>query len=711
MLEKIFHLKENHTDVKTELMAGVTTFMTMAYILAVNPSILSASGMDANAVLIATSLASFIGTALMALLANYPFALAPGMGLNAYFSYTVVLTMGYSWQLALMAVFVEGIIFIVLSLTNVREAIFNAIPMTLKSAVSVGIGLFVAFVGLQNAKLIVNSDSTLVTYQHFKGETFHSIGVGAILTLVGVLITAILLVKKVKGGILYGILITWVLGILCELTGIYIPNPDAGMYSVIPTSFISFDFSALGKTFGQVFKTDFSGVGILNFFAVMFSFLFVDLFDTLGTLIGVASKADMLDEEGKLPRIKGALMADSIATCAGAVLGTSTTTTFVESASGVTEGGRTGLTSMTTGILFLLAVVFSPLFLTIPSFATAPALIIVGYTILGGFRAVTTTDLIQSIVMSMALVAVLVYGISVAGGWGAVVENAQGISGYLTMMASHDAATGGSTSYSLLDIVSTMAWGLGYFGMPHILLRFMAIEDEKKLVLSRRIATVWVVIAMAASIVIGMVGLGMTRVGALEFLSGSSSETLIVRIASLISQHGVLAAVLAGLILAGILAATMSTADSQMLAAASSVSQNILQEFGHLKLSEKQSLFAARLTIICVSVVGVVLARDPDSSVFGIVSFAWAGFGGSFGAVVLCALFWKRCNWQGALAGMLCGGLMVFVWKYIVSPLGGVFGIYELLPAFLVSLAVCVVVSLVTPAPTEDILAEFDAAK
>ena len=218
-----------------------------------------------------------------------------------------------------------------------------------------GIGLFVAFVGLQNAKLIVNSDSTLVTYQHFKGETFSSVGVGAILALLGVAITAILLVKKVKGGILYGILITWVLGIVCELTGIYVPNPDAGMYTVIPTSFVSFDFSALGKTFGQVFKTDFSGVGILNFFAVMFSFLFVDLFDTLGTLIGVASKADMLDEEGKLPRIKGALMADSIATCAGAVLGTSTTTTFVESASGVTEGGRTGLTSMTTGILFLLA--------------------------------------------------------------------------------------------------------------------------------------------------------------------------------------------------------------------------------------------------------------------------------------------------------------------------------------------------------------------
>ena len=405
MLENVFHLKENHTDVKTEIMAGITTFMTMAYILAVNPNILSASGMDSEAVLIATALASFVGTALMALLANYPFALAPGMGLNAYFSYTVVLTMGYSWQLALMAVFVEGIIFIALSLTNVREGIFNAIPMTLKSAVSVGIGLFVAFVGLQNAKLIVNSDSTLVTYQHFKGETFHSVGVGAILALIGVAITGILLVKKVKGGILYGILITWVLGILCEVTGIYVPNADAGMYSVIPTAFVSFDFSALGKTFGQVFKTDFSGVGILNFFAVMFSFLFVDLFDTLGTLIGVASKADMLDEDGKLPHIKGALMADSIATCAGAVLGTSTTTTFVESASGVTEGGRTGLTSMTTGVLFLLAVVFSPLFLTIPSFATAPALIIVGFYMMGSALKIEFDDPAEGIPAFLTILA------------------------------------------------------------------------------------------------------------------------------------------------------------------------------------------------------------------------------------------------------------------------------------------------------------------
>ena len=289
MLEKFFHLKENHTDVKTEIMAGITTFMTMAYILAVNPNILSAAGMDSKAVLIATALASFIATALMAVLANYPFALAPGMGLNAYFAYTVVLTMGYSWQLALMAVFVEGVIFIALSLTNVREGIFNAIPMTLKSAVSVGIGLFVAFVGLQNAKLIVNSDSTLVTYQHFKGATFHSVGVGAILALLGVVITAILLVKKVKGGILYGILITWLLGIVCELTGIYVPDVEAGMYSVIPTAFVSFDFSALGETFGQVFKTDFSGVGLLNFFAVMFSFLFVEVPSTAPTQVPMES--------------------------------------------------------------------------------------------------------------------------------------------------------------------------------------------------------------------------------------------------------------------------------------------------------------------------------------------------------------------------------------------------------------------------------------
>lgn len=413
MLEQVFKLRENHTNAKTEIMAGITTFMTMAYILAVNPSILSAAGMDANAILIATSLSAFIGTALMALLANYPFALAPGMGLNAYFAYTVVLEMGYTWQLALMAVFAEGIIFILLSLTHVREAIFNAIPATLKSAVSVGIGLFIAFVGLQNAKLIVNSDSTLLTYQSFKGETFHSVGVGAILALIGVLVIAVMLVKKVKGAILYGILITWVLGILCELCGLYIPDVEAGMYSVIPTSFVSFDFSALGQTFGQVFKVDFTGLNLLDFFAVMFAFLFVDLFDTLGTLIGVASKADMLDENGRLPRIKGALLADAIATSAGALLGTSTTTTYVESASGVTEGGRTGLTAMTTGVLFLLAVVFSPLFLTIPSFATAPALIVVGFYMLGAVAKIDFDDLSDAIPAFLTIVAMpLAYSIS-----------------------------------------------------------------------------------------------------------------------------------------------------------------------------------------------------------------------------------------------------------------------------------------------------------
>ena len=412
-MEKLFHLKENHTDVKTEVMAGITTFMTMAYILAVNPNILSAAGMDAKAVLIATSLAAFVGTMLMAFLANYPFALAPGMGLNAYFAYTVVLSMGYSWQMALLAVFVEGIVFIVLSLTNVREAIFNAIPLTLKSAVSVGIGLFVTFVGLQNAKLIVNSDSTLLTYQHFKGETFHSVGIGALLTLVGVLLIAVMLIKNVKGAILYGIILTWVLGIICELTGIYVPDAEAGMYSVIPTAFVSFDFSSLGNTFGQVFNLDFTNFNIGNFIVVMFAFLFVDLFDTLGTLIGVASKADMLDEEGKLPRIKGALLADAIATSAGAVLGTSTTTTYVESASGVTEGGRTGLTAATTAVLFLLASIFSPLFLTIPSFATAPALIVVGFYMMGAVVKINFDDMTDAIPAFLTiLVMPLAYSIS-----------------------------------------------------------------------------------------------------------------------------------------------------------------------------------------------------------------------------------------------------------------------------------------------------------
>ena len=413
MFEKFFKLKENGTDVKTEVIAGLTTFMTMAYILAVNSNILSVAGMDKQALLIATALAAFVGTVLMALLANYPFALAPGLGLNAYFAYTVCGTMGYHWTIALAAVFVEGIIFIILSVTSVREAIFNAIPMTLKSAVSVGIGLFVAFIGLQDAKLIVNSDSTLVTYQTFKGETFHSVGVGAILALVGVFITAILLIKNVKGGILIGIIATWVLGMICEACGIYVPDPAAGMYSTIPSSIVSFDFTPFKETFGAVFRADFHSIKLVDFIVVMFAFLFVDMFDTIGTLIGVSSKADMLDENGKLPRIKPALLSDAIATCVGAVFGTSTTTTFVESASGVTAGGRTGLTSIVTAVLFLLSIVFSPLFLTIPSFAIAPALIIVGFYMMGAVAKINFEDMSDAIPAFLCIVAMpLAYSIS-----------------------------------------------------------------------------------------------------------------------------------------------------------------------------------------------------------------------------------------------------------------------------------------------------------
>ena len=377
MLEKLFKLKENNTTVKTEIGAGVTTFMTMAYILAVNPSILSEAGMDANAVLIATCLASFLGTMLMALLANLPFALSAGMGLNAYLTYTVVLGMGISWQVALFAVFIEGIIFIIMSLTNMREAIFNAIPLTIKQGVSVGIGLFIAFIGLQNAGLAVDS-STLVTITSFT-ENFSTSGICALLAVVGLLITSILYIRNVNGSILIGIIATWGLGMICQVAGIYVPNPEVGAYSLFPTGVMSADFSALGETFGQCFKIDFSGIGIFNFLVIIFSFLFVDLFDTLGTLIGVSTKADMLDEEGHLPGIKPALLADSIATSAGAVLGTSTVTTFVESSAGVVAGGRTGLTAMTTGVLFLFATLFSPLFTSIPSFATAPALIFVGF--------------------------------------------------------------------------------------------------------------------------------------------------------------------------------------------------------------------------------------------------------------------------------------------------------------------------------------------
>ncbi len=377
MLNKIFKLKENNTNIRTEITAGITTFMTMAYILAVNPSILSDAGMDPTAVLLATCIASFIGTAFMALFANLPFALSAGMGLNAFLAYTVVQGFGYPWQVALLAVFIEGVIFILLSFTNVREAIFNAIPLALKHGVSVGIGLFIAFIGLQNAGLSVANSSTLVSVVSFT-DNFSTSGICALLAIVGTFLTAILYIKRVKGSILIGIITTWLLGIICQLTGLYVPNTEAGYLSLIP-SFAMTDFTKLSETFGQCFNVDFSSVGILNFIVVIFSFLFVDLFDTLGTLIGVSTKAGMLDKDGKLPKIKPALMSDAIATTAGAVLGTSTTTTFVESSAGVAEGGRTGLTAMVTGLLFLVSMFFAPIFIAIPSFATAPALIIVGF--------------------------------------------------------------------------------------------------------------------------------------------------------------------------------------------------------------------------------------------------------------------------------------------------------------------------------------------
>ena len=412
MLERVFKLSAHKTDVRTEVMAGITTFMTMAYILAVNPSILGSTGMDSTAVLLATALASFLGTACMALMANLPFALSAGMGLNAYMAYTVVAGYGYSWQVALLAVFIEGLIFVVLSLTNVREAIFNAIPLNLKRGVSVGIGLFIAFIGLQNAGLCVDS-ATLVTITSFT-DNFHTAGICALLALVGLFLTAVFYIHNLKGAILFGILATWILGMLCQMTGIYVPTPDAGFYSMFPTLGMT-DFSKLGETFGQCFQVDFSAVGLINFVVVVFSFLFVDLFDTLGTLIGVATKADMLDEDGKLPGIKPALLSDAIATSAGAVLGTSTTTTFVESASGVAVGGRTGLTAMVTGVLFLVSTLFAPIFTAIPSFATAPALIMVGFLMVGTVTTIRfdLDNLTEAIPAYLAIIAMpLFYSIS-----------------------------------------------------------------------------------------------------------------------------------------------------------------------------------------------------------------------------------------------------------------------------------------------------------
>ena len=417
MLEKLFKLKENHTTVKTEILAGITTFMTMAYILAVNPSVLGATGMDQGAIFTATVLASVIGTVCMALFANYPFALAPGMGLNAYFAYTVVIGMGYPWQAALAAVFVEGVIFILLSLFNVREAIFNSIPANLKKAVSVGIGFFIAFIGLQNAKIVVGG-ATLVEFfslDAVEGGTMNDVGITVFLAIVGVFITSILVIKNVKGNILWGILATWILGIICQFAGIYVPNPDLGYYNLLPDFSAGISIPSLAPIFC---KLDFTAIPLSQFVVIVFAFLFVDMFDTLGTLIGVASKADMLDKDGKLPNIKGALLADAVGTTAGALLGTSTTTTFVESASGVTEGGRTGLTSMTTAILFALALLLSPIFLAIPSFATAPALIVVGFYMVNQVGMIDFTDFAEGIPAFICMAAMpFFYSISEVFPW------------------------------------------------------------------------------------------------------------------------------------------------------------------------------------------------------------------------------------------------------------------------------------------------------
>ncbi len=390
MFESLFQLKKHGTNVRTEIFAGITTFMTMAYIIVVNPNTLSGKdanltdviGMDWGAIFVATILAAVIGTLAMALMANYPFALAPGMGLNAFFIFSVVLkNNGFGWEVALAAVFVEGLIFILLTFVNIREALFNAIPIQLKYAVSAGIGLFIAFIGFQNSGIVVDG-ATLVTINP------DLIQIQIILTLIGILLTGVLIKKNVKGGILIGILVTWVLGMIAQKTGLYVVDIEAGLFSVIPDGIVA----PIPSLAPVAFKLDFSFLGNLDFWVIVFAFLFVDLFDTLGTLIGVSEKAGFLDKEGKLPKAKQALLADAIATTAGALLGTSTTTTYVESASGVADGGRTGLTGIVVAILFALALPFSPVFMAIPAFATAPALIVVGFYMMGSVTKIDFND-------------------------------------------------------------------------------------------------------------------------------------------------------------------------------------------------------------------------------------------------------------------------------------------------------------------------------
>ncbi len=420
-LGRLFKLNRNRTTVRTEIVAGITTFMTMAYILAVNPNILSDAGIPRGGVFMATAVAAVIGTLLMAFMSNYPFVLAPGMGLNAFLTYSVVLGMGYSWQFALLAVFVEGLIFLALSLTPVREGIFNAIPISLKKAVSAGIGLFICLIAMKTAGIVVDNPATLVAMVSFKEVSFHTHGICALLALAGTILTGFLLVKGWKSAILMGIIFTWGLGIVAQACGIYVPDPAAKFFSLYPDfSFpgIAQNFGEFGHTIGALFnpaswshgtgetmRSGWTLVTSLDFFVVMFAFFFVDLFDTLGTLIGVSMKGGFLDKEGKLPRISGALCADAIATATGAVLGTSTTTTYVESASGVMAGGKTGLTAVTSAAFFAIAIVFAPVFLAIPGFATAPALIVVGYMMLSSCADIDWRDAGDAVPAFLAIVA------------------------------------------------------------------------------------------------------------------------------------------------------------------------------------------------------------------------------------------------------------------------------------------------------------------
>lgn len=412
MFEKRFHLAENRTTVHTELAAGLTTFMTMAYILAVNPVVLSEAGMPHGGVFVATALAAMVGTLLMGLLANYPFVLAPGMGLNAYLAYTVCGKMGYSWQFALLAVFVEGLVFLVLSLTPVREIILNSIPDSLKKAISAGIGLFICFIALQKTGLVVFNEKTLVDFINFREADFHTVGISAILAIVGILLTSALLAERVKGALLIGILSTWGFGMVAQAVGLYVPaGKFASLYPNLSLGGVANSFAEFGDTFGAIFNSaawkHTTGDGVvtagrelalsLDFLFVMFAFCFMDLFDTIGTLIGISMKGGFLDWKGELPRARGALCADAIATSAGALFGTSTTTTFVESATGVAAGGRTGLTAVTAAALFGLSILLAPVFLSVPAFATAPALVVVGYMMVPPMADIRWSDACEGI--------------------------------------------------------------------------------------------------------------------------------------------------------------------------------------------------------------------------------------------------------------------------------------------------------------------------